>query len=66
MFFGAFTLDRATDLVCLDGDPEADRGGVTGRIILECLQQHLPEIIEEGMTFQHDNGPTFKSHLVQR
>lgn len=66
MFFSAFTIDRATDLVCLFGDPQAGRGGVTARIILECLQQHLPEIIEEGMVFQHDNGPRFKSHLVQR
>jgi transposase len=65
MFFSAFTIDRAVDLVCLKGDPDADHRGVTGRVILECLKEQLPEIIEEGMTFQHDNGPTFKSHLVQ-
>lgn len=66
MFFGAFSIDRATGLVPLEGDPEAAHGGVSSRIILECLKQHLPEIIDEGMTFQHDNGPTYKARIVQR
>jgi transposase len=66
MVFSAFTIDRAIDLVVLEGDLAAKQGGVTGRVILECLKEHLPEIIGEGMTFLHDNGPTFKSHLVQR
>ena len=65
MFFAGFGLARSTELVDLPGDPEASRKGVTGRIIKACLQQHLPAVLEEGMTFQHDNGPTFKSRVVQ-
>ena len=66
MFFAAFCLERATGLIPLDGDPAAKRNSVTGRIILECLKTHLPEVIDDGMTFQYDNGPTYKARIVQR
>lgn len=52
-------------LVPLDGNPLAKRGGVTSRIILKYLQEHLPEIVEDGITFTHDNRPTFKARIVQ-
>lgn len=65
MFFSAFSLERATYLVPLDSDPLADRGGVSSRIILEYLRQHLSEIVKDGITFQYDNGPTFKAYRMQ-
>ncbi|KAF4970210.1 hypothetical protein FZEAL_10099 [Fusarium zealandicum] len=52
MFFAAFCLTSSTELVPLNGDPTAKRGGVTGRP-------------DEGLTFQHDNGPTYKAKIVQ-
>jgi hypothetical protein len=55
VFFGALSFDRSTELVPPGGDPLANRGGVTSRIILKCLQKHLPEIVEDGITFMHDN-----------
>jgi transposase len=65
MFYGGFSIDRLSELVPLDGDPLAKRGGVTGRIILACLRQQLPAVLEEGMTLQHDNGPTYRARIVQ-
>lgn len=46
MFWGAFCFNRRTSLYPLTGDPESPRGGVTGRRILECLQDQLPTIAE--------------------
>jgi hypothetical protein len=65
MFYGGFSIDRLSELVPLDGDPLAKRGGVTGRVILACLRQQLPAVLEEGMTLQHDNGPTYRARIVQ-
>jgi transposase len=65
MFYGGFSIDRLSELVPLDGDPLAKRGGVTGRIILACLRQQLPAVLEEEMMLQHDNGPTYRARIVQ-
>ncbi|SCN95043.1 uncharacterized protein FFB20_09933 [Fusarium fujikuroi] len=56
MFYGAINYDKPSTVVPLPGDPESERGGVTGWRILSCLQSYLPDLIEEGETFQHDNA----------
>ncbi|VZH99729.1 unnamed protein product, partial [Fusarium fujikuroi] len=58
MFYGVINYDKPSTVVPLPGDPESERGGVIGRRILSCLQSYLPDLIEEGETFQHDNAPT--------
>ncbi|KAF5694447.1 Nuf2 family [Fusarium denticulatum] len=65
MFFGAINYDKPSRVVPLPGDPESEKGGVTGRRILTCLQSYLPDLIEEGETFQHDNARTFTCRKVQ-
>jgi hypothetical protein len=65
MLFAAINYDRPSEIVPLEGDPDADRGGVTGRRIRDCLQAYLPRHIEEGETFQHDNARTFRSKKVK-
>ena len=66
MFFGGIAFfGKRTDLYVLDGDPEARRGGVTGRRILECLQEELPKILEPGMIYAQDNAPTHTARIVQ-
>ncbi|KAK2470865.1 hypothetical protein H9L39_17096 [Fusarium oxysporum f. sp. albedinis] len=65
MFFGAINYDKPSRIVPLEGDPQSERGGVTGRRILACLQSYLPGLVEEGETFQHDNARTFKAKIVQ-
>ena len=65
MFWGAFCGARRTSLYPLLGDPESPRGGVTGRCILECLQDQLPTIAEPGFIFAQDNAPTHTANIVQ-
>jgi transposase len=65
MFFAAIHYEKPSEIVPLEGDPEAKRGDVTGRRIKACLQSHLPRFLSEGETFQHDNGRTFTAGSVQ-
>ncbi|PHH69681.1 hypothetical protein CDD80_6567 [Ophiocordyceps camponoti-rufipedis] len=47
------------------GDPDAKRGGVTGRVVKATLEEQLPTICEPGSIFQQDNAPVHQSALVQ-
>ncbi|VZH95027.1 unnamed protein product, partial [Fusarium fujikuroi] len=51
IFYGAINYNKPSTVVPLPGDPKSERGGVTGRHILSCLQSYLPDFIEEGETF---------------
>lgn len=65
MFWGAFSFDRRTALAPLMGDPDSRRGGVTGRIIRNCLEDQLPTICEPSSIFLQDNAPTHTANIVQ-
>jgi hypothetical protein len=65
MFWGGFAFNRRTSLTPLLGDPDSKGGGVTGRRILECLQETLPTIAEPGYIFAQDNAPTHTARIVQ-
>ncbi|VTT73332.1 unnamed protein product, partial [Fusarium fujikuroi] len=56
IFYGAINYNKPSTVIPLPGDPESKRGGVTGRHILSCLQSYLPDLIEKGETFQHNNA----------
>lgn len=58
-------MAKRSPLIPLKGDPQAARGGVTGRRILTGLQDILPRLAKRNYTFVHDNAPTFTSHIVQ-
>ncbi|KAJ9412935.1 hypothetical protein QL093DRAFT_2524540, partial [Fusarium oxysporum] len=64
-FYGAINYDKPSRIVPLPVNPQSERGGVTGRRILPCLQSYLPGLIEGGETFQHDNARTFTCKRVQ-
>ncbi|KAM5528535.1 DNA transposase [Fusarium oxysporum f. sp. phaseoli] len=64
MFFSAFNYYRKLPLVPLDGDPEAERSGVTARVLLEAFEQHLHRLVTRNTVFQHDNSSLFRSHLI--
>jgi hypothetical protein len=64
MFFSAFSFLRRLPMIPLYGDENSDRGGVTARVLLECLQQYLPRIVTRNSRFQHDNSPLFRSRLM--
>lgn len=65
MFWAAFSFGRRTSLAPLLGDPDSKRGGVTGRVIRDCLQEQLPTICEPGSIFLQDNAPTHTARIVQ-
>lgn len=44
-------------MVILDGDPLSKKGGVTGRIYLEMLQEQLPTLLDDDSIFMQDNAP---------
>lgn len=47
------------------GDPELKKGGVTSRVVLECLQENLPTICTPGSIFAQDNASTHTARIVQ-
>jgi transposase len=65
MFWAAFCWVYQSALVPLLGDPESARGGVTARVILDCLIENLPTIAEPGRVFMQDNARTHTARIVQ-
>ena len=47
------------------GDPESPGGGVTGAVVLDCLQENLPTICLPGSIFILDNASTHTAKIVQ-
>ena len=54
-----------TGLVPLDGDPEAARHGVTGRVIVDLYRAFLPTILRPGDIFMHDNASVHTAGIVR-
>lgn len=65
MFWAAFGASIRTGLIPLDGDPDAQRGGVTARIISILYQSFLPDLLQPGDIFMHDNAPVHTAGIVQ-
>lgn len=65
MFWAAFGESACTGLVPLDGDPESQCGGITGSIIESLYQSFLPDFLQPGDIFMHDNAPVHIAHVVQ-
>lgn len=65
MFWAAFGERMRTGLVPLDGDPGSRRGGVTGDIINILYQSFLPDLLQPGDIFMHDNAPVHTTGAVQ-
>ena len=64
MFWAAFGFGIRSDLVIMEGDQNAKRGGVTAKVYLEVLAEHLPTILEHDNIFMQDNAPIHKAHKV--
>ncbi len=66
MFWAAFGHGARTDLVIMDGDPDAARGGVSSRIYRDVLEDNLPVIIEADSIFMHDNAPIHTAGIIKK
>jgi predicted oxidoreductase len=64
MFWAAFGFGIRSDLVIMEGDQNAKRGGVTAKVYLEVLAEHLPTILEHNSIFMQDNAPIYKANKV--
>jgi len=56
MFWAAFGASIRIGSIPLDGDPDAQRGGVTARIISILYRSFLPDLLQPGDIFMHDNA----------
>ncbi len=65
MFWTALGFGVRTELVPIQGDPQAARGGVTARVYKEVLNQHLSPILQFGSIFMHDNALIHTGHLIR-
>jgi transposase len=65
MFWAAFGFGCRTDLVVMEGDQNAKRGGVTARVYTEVLREYLPTILEADSIFMQDNAPIHKAFKVR-
>lgn len=65
MFWAAFGEQMRTGLVPLNGDLESKRGGVTGAIINILYQSFLPDLLQPGDVFMHNNAPVHTAGAVQ-
>jgi transposase len=64
-FRQALVKEICTGLVPLYGDPEAPRGGVSGRVIRDLYQAQLPELTEPGDIFMQDNARVHTARVVK-
>lgn len=64
---GMFAWNRRSGLLALDGDPAADKGGVTGRVMKAAYEAFLPEYMDPSGhgEFQHDGAGPHRSFLVR-
>ena len=65
MFWAIFGFQTRSGLVPLDGDPEARRNGVSGRVIRALYSAFLPEFVGPEDIFMHDNAPVHTAHIVR-
>jgi transposase len=67
MMWAAFQGSTQLEADYLRGDPDAPRGGVTANRILECLNEHLPPLVEgEGKVFMQDGTRVHTADVVQK
>jgi transposase len=64
MFWAAFGQNIRTSLVPLDGDPLAQRHGVSGWVIGELYRAYLPTILRPGDIFMHDGAKVHTARVV--
>jgi transposase len=66
MFWAGFGHGVCTGLVPLDGDPDSPCGGVTSRVIHDVYSAFLPELVEPGDIFMHDNAPVHTAGIIRQ
>jgi hypothetical protein len=66
MLWACFAWDRRSGFSALDGDPAADKGGITARVINAVYEAFLPEYMDQSGDgeFQHDGAGPHRGFIV--
>lgn len=56
---------RRTGLIPLDRNPNSARGGVDSRVIEMLYRAALPDFVQDGNIFMHDNAPVHTAAIVK-
>ena len=62
MFWAAIGDSVRTDLVPMEGNPTLKKNGITSRVYLRTLEEHLPTVLSPRCEFQQDNAPIHCAH----
>ena len=65
MVWAAFSAERRSRLIIMDGDPQAPRGGVTARVYKGMLESELPTLLDADSIFMQDNAPIHNARIVK-
>ncbi|CZT11978.1 uncharacterized protein RAG0_15978 [Rhynchosporium agropyri] len=65
MFWAAFGYGIRTQLIPMEGDPLAPKGGVTARVYQTVLDQYLLPILGFGSMFMQDNAPIYTVYIIR-
>jgi len=65
MVWAAFSgaLGRS-DLIVMERDPDAPKGGYSAQSYLKVLEDQLPGIWEPGLIYMQDNAPIHKARII--
>jgi hypothetical protein len=64
MFWAAFGFKIRSDLVIIERDQNAKKGGVIAKVYLEVLAEHLFTIFKHNNIFMQDNAFIYKVNKV--
>lgn len=65
MFWACFGFGIRSDLVIMRGDISAPRGGVSARVYLSTLQEHLPTVLNNDSIFMQDNAGIHRANIIR-
>jgi hypothetical protein len=64
MFWAAFGFRCRSNLVVMEGDKNAKRGGIIAKVYIKVLREYLPTILEHDSVFMQDNALIYKAYKV--
>jgi transposase len=57
---------RASDLVVIERDKEAPKGGYSAKLYIKVLEDQIPRIYKPGLQFMQDNAPIHTTKIVAK
>ena len=64
MFWAIFGFRYKSNLVVINGDKDAKRGGITTKVYIKVLREYLLIILEHNSVFMQDNALIYKAYKV--